>query len=441
MQIDWERCLNYLRGMLSDSVFKTYFAQTKMVNQTPGHAVISVPPGLDIKVYSAYKELIKLGWKEATHNDTPMEFEFQPQEVVMQAAPPIDNNFKDFLKPSVPLSNSFRFENFVPGDKAQLAFNAALAVAKNPYGTQYNPLFIYGPSGLGKTHLLQAIGNYVLEEDPAKRVCYLTSEDFSQQYMKCLREGRVTEMSDFYRNEVDILLIDDIQNWTGKYETQNEFFLIFNALHQAGKQIVLTSDAPAGEVKNLSDRLVSRFSWGLTVDIQPPDVETREAILHKKAEERHLDISEDVLHFLAEKIASNVRSLESAIIKLTLQSSLMNHDIDMSIAQKVAAEIAPTLRRRVSLDAVLHTVSQHYEVPEAKLTEPGRGTKEISKARQVAMYLMRECSSISLQSIGSRFGGKDHSTVVHAIKSVKKEMETDAAFARLIEGLKNAIHD
>ena len=170
MQIDWERCLNYLRGMLSDSVFKTYFAQTKMVNQTPGHAVISVPPGLDIKVYSAYKELIKLGWKEATHNDTPMEFEFQPQEVVMQAAPPIDNNFKDFLKPSVPLSNSFRFENFVPGDKAQLAFNAALAVAKNPYGTQYNPLFIYGPSGLGKTHLLQAIGNYVLEEDPAKRV-------------------------------------------------------------------------------------------------------------------------------------------------------------------------------------------------------------------------------------------------------------------------------
>ena len=441
MQIDWERCLNYLRGMLSDSVFKTYFAQTKMVNQTPGHAVISVPPGLDIKVYSAYKELIKLGWKEATHNDTPMEFEFQPQEVVMQAAPPIDNNFKDFLKPSVPLSNSFRFENFVPGDKAQLAFNAALAVAKNPYGTQYNPLFIYGPSGLGKTHLLQAIGNYVLEEDPAKRGCYLTSEDFSQQYMKCLKENRVTEMSDFYRNEVDILLIDDIQNWTGKYETQNEFFLIFNALHQAGKQIVLTSDAPAGEVKNLSDRLVSRFSWGLTVDIQPPDVETREAILHKKAEERHLDISEDVLHFLAEKIASNVRSLESAIIKLTLQSSLMNHDIDMSIAQKVAAEIAPTLRRRVSLDAVLHTVSQHYEVAESKLTEPGRGTKEIAKARQVAMYLMRECSSISLQSIGSRFGGKDHSTVVHAIKSVKKEMETDAAFARLIEGLKNSIHD
>ena len=202
MQIDWERCLNYLRGMLSDSVFKTYFAQTKMVSLTTGHAVISVPPGLDTKVYSAYKELIKLGWQEATHNDTPMEFEFQPQEVVLQqaAAPSVDNNFKDFIKPSVPLSNSFRFENFVPGDKAQLAFNAALAVAKNPYGTQYNPLFIYGPSGLGKTHLLQAIGNYVLEEDPAKRVCYLTSEDFSQQYMKCLREGRVTEMSDFYRN-------------------------------------------------------------------------------------------------------------------------------------------------------------------------------------------------------------------------------------------------
>ncbi|MCQ2060940.1 MAG: chromosomal replication initiator protein DnaA [Fibrobacter sp.] len=441
MQIEWERCLNYLRGMLSDSVFKTYFAQTKMVSLTAGHAVITVPSGLDVSVYSAYKELIKLGWKEGSHSDAPVEFEFQSQEIAPQAVKPRDNGFQDFIKPSVPLSNSYRFENFVPGDKAQLAFNAALAVARNPDGTQYNPLFIYGSSGLGKTHLLQAIGNYILEEDPAKRVCYLTSEDFSQQYLKCMREGRMTELSDFYRDEVDILLIDDIQNWAGKPETQNEFFLIFNALHQAGKQIVLTSDAPAGEVKNLSDRLVSRFSWGLTVDIQPPDVETREAILHKKAEERHLEISDEVLRFLAERIASNVRCLESAIIKLTLQSSLMNHDIDMTIAQKVAAEIAPTLRRRVSLDAVLHAVSAHYEVPEAKLTEPGRGTKEISKARQVAMYLMRECSSISLQSIGSRFGGKDHSTVVHAIKLVKAEMETDASFARLIESLKNAIHD
>lgn len=441
MQVEWERCLNYLRGMLSDSVYKTYFAQTKLVNQTTGHATISIPFGLDTKVYSAYKDLIRLGWKETTHDDTPIEFDFQSQETVPQPSGSGENTFKDFAKPSVPLSGSFRFENFVPGDKAQLAFNAALAVARNPDGTQYNPLFIYGSSGLGKTHLLQAIGNYILEEDPAKRVCYLTSEDFSQQYMKCLKENRVTEMSDFYRNEVDILLIDDIQNWTGKYETQNEFFLIFNALHQAGKQIVLTSDAPAVEVKNLSDRLVSRFAWGLTVDIQPPDVETREAILQKKAEERHLEISDEVIHFLAEHIASNVRCLESAIIKLTLQASLMNHDIDMSIAQKVVSEIAPTLRRRVSLDAVLHAVSVHYEVPEAKLTEPGRGTKEISRARQVAMFLMRECSSISLQSIGSRFGGKDHSTVVHAIKSVKKEMETDPSFARLIEGLKNSIHD
>ncbi|MBO7414786.1 MAG: chromosomal replication initiator protein DnaA [Fibrobacter sp.] len=442
MQVEWERCLNYLRGMLSDSVYKTYFAQTKLVNQTTGHATISIPFGLDAKVYSAYKDLIRLGWRETTHDDSPIEFDFLSQEAIPQSAVNAGENvFKDFAKPSVPLSSSFRFENFVPGDKAQLAFNAALAVARNPDGTQYNPLFIYGSSGLGKTHLLQAIGNYILEDDPNKRVCYLTSEDFSQQYMKCLKENRVTEMSDFYRNEVDILLIDDIQNWTGKYETQNEFFLIFNALHQAGKQIVLTSDAPAVEVKNLSDRLVSRFAWGLTVDIQPPDVETREAILQKKAEERHLEISDEVIHFLAEHIASNVRCLESAIIKLTLQASLMNHDIDMSIAQKVVAEIAPTLRRRVSLDAVLHAVSQHYEVPESKLTEPGRGTKEISKARQVAMFLMRECSSISLQSIGSRFGGKDHSTVVHAIKSVKKEMETDPSFARLIESLKNSIHD
>ena len=236
MQVEWERCLNYLRGMLSDSVYKTYFAGTKLTSQSVGRAVISVPPGLDLTVYAAYKELIRMAWRETTHSDAPIEFEFQLQETVnQQVTQSNENSFKDFAKPSVPLSSSFRFENFVPGDKAQLAFNAALAVARNPDGTQYNPLFIYGSSGLGKTHLLQAIGNYILEEDPNKRVCYLTSEDFSQQYLKCRRESRVTEMSDFYRNEVDILLIDDIQNWTGKYETQNEFFLIFNALHQAGK--------------------------------------------------------------------------------------------------------------------------------------------------------------------------------------------------------------
>ena len=184
MQAEWERCLNYLRGMLSDSVYKTYFAQTKLTSQTTGHATISVPSGLDTAVYSAYKELIRLAWREVTHDESAKEFDFQQQEAVAQPAPQANNSFKDFLKPSIPLSGSFRFENFVPGDKAQLAFNAALAVARNPDGTQYNPLFIYGSSGLGKTHLLQAIGNYILEEDPTKRVCYLTSEDFSQQYMK-----------------------------------------------------------------------------------------------------------------------------------------------------------------------------------------------------------------------------------------------------------------
>ena len=182
MQVEWERCLNYLRGMLSDSVYKTYFAQTKLVNQTTGHATISIPFGLDTKVYSAYKDLIRLGWRETTHDDSPIEFDFLSQEAIPQSAVNAGENvFKDFAKPSVPLSSSFRFENFVPGDKAQLAFNAALAVARNPDGTQYNPLFIYGSSGLGKTHLLQAIGNYILEDDPNKRVCYLTSEDFSQQ--------------------------------------------------------------------------------------------------------------------------------------------------------------------------------------------------------------------------------------------------------------------
>ncbi|MEE0876826.1 MAG: chromosomal replication initiator protein DnaA, partial [Fibrobacteraceae bacterium] len=300
---------------------------------------------------------------------------------------------------------------------------------------------IYGAPGLGKTHLLQAIGNYVLESEPDKKVCYLTAHDFMEQFIKSLREQRVSEFSSYYHNKVDVLLIDDIQNWSGKEETQNEFFHIFNALHQAGKQIVLTSDVPAVEVKSLAERLVSRFSWGLTVDIQPPDVETREAILRQKAKAQHLDIDNEVILYLAENISGNVRFLENAITKLTAQASVMHHDIDMTLARRVVNEILPTIRRRVNVNAIIQAVSQHFDIPADKLIEKGRGTQEVSKARQVAMYLTKELSTLSLQGIGQHFGGRDHATVIHANKSVKQYIEMDPTFAREIETLKNNIRD
>ena len=287
--------------------------------------------------------------------------------------------------------------------------------------------------------MLHAIGNYIKENDASKRVLYITAYDFQQLYLKNLRDQRISEMSTYFRTEIDVLLIDDIQNWSGKDETQNEFFHIFNTLHQSGKQIVLTSDAPAGEVKSLSDRLVSRFSGGLTVDIQPPNQDTREAILRKKAEEAHIELEDEVFSYLAETIESNVRLLEAAITKLTIQSSVLNQDINLNLARKMVAEIIPTIRKRVNMDSILSVVSKHFEIPESKLLAPGRGTKEVAHARQVAMYLVKEFTTFSLKTIGIRFGGKDHSTVVYANKNIQKNIEDDPVFKRLIENLKSEI--
>ncbi|MDR1760335.1 MAG: chromosomal replication initiator protein DnaA [Fibrobacter sp.] len=437
MLLQWEKCLGLLRGKVSESVF-TEFGDLKISSCAGNRCLIIVPHGKDPKAVLPYKPLFELSWQEA--NGSKVEFDFQrlPETPQNSAAKP---SFIEGFTPSVKLSPDYRFDNFVVGDKSQLAFSAAFAVAENPNGNKYNPLFIYGASGLGKTHLLQAIGNFVLEEDANKRVRYVTAFDFQQEYVNSLRAQRANEMSAYYREEVDVLLIDDIQHWSGKDETQNEFFHIFNALHQAGKQVVLTSDAPASEVKSLSDRLVSRFSWGLTVDIQPPNVETREAILRKKAESNHLDISDDVIVFLAESIESNVRLLEGAILKLMVQSSVSQQDIDLNIAKRVVAEMIPTIKRHVNKDSIIHAVCNHFEVSEDKLLESGRGTKEVAHARQIAMFLMKKFTTLSLKSIGIRFGGRDHSTVVHAIKTVEKEIQNDPAFARTIDTLKSAIHD
>ena len=257
MQTQWEKSLNVLRNKISSNIFTNLFSKLKIASLNNNHATIIAPSDLDLKEIAPYKLLTEISWEEA--NGKHIDLDFRHSSIPREPSTYSNSSIKEFT-PSVPLNSIYRFENFIPGDKAQLAFNAAFAVAENPDGNKYNPLFIYGASGLGKTHLLQAIGNYVLESDSTKRVRYLTAYDFQQQYIKSVRDQRITEMSAYYRNEVDVLLIDDIQNWSGKDETQNEFFHIFNALHQAGKQIVLTSDAPAIEVKSLSDRLVSRFS-------------------------------------------------------------------------------------------------------------------------------------------------------------------------------------
>ena len=433
MNPQFEKCLELLHGKISDAVFNDLFAKLDLLNVTDRRCSVLLPPNKDIKSYLPYKVLLEISWQEVTGNH--LDFDFQHVE----ANPSASAASHDFCQP-IKLSEELSFENFVVGDKSKLAFSAAFAVAENPDHSKYNPLFIYGASGLGKTHLLQAIGNYILGNATGKVVRYIPANDFQREYTESIRNGNTNEWSTFYREDVDVLLIDDIQNWSGSTETQNEFFHIFNTLHQAGKQIVLTSDAPAAEVKSLSDRLVSRFSSGLTVDIQPPAFETREAILRKKATNSHLDISDDVFAYLAENIEGSVRPLEAAIVRLAMQSSLLKQDIGISLARQVVADIIPNIKRRVGIEAVIHAVSQEFDVPEDKLLEAGRGTKEVAHARQVAMFLMKKLTTLSLKSIGMRFGNRDHSTVMHAIKTIEKEMQEDATFARVVETIKSNIH-
>jgi chromosomal replication initiator protein len=425
--------LELLHGKISDAVYNDLFANLELSNVTDRRVSVVFPANKDVKAYLPYKVLLEMSWQEATGQH--LDFEFQHPE----ANPSVSTPANEFCQP-IKLAEEFNFENFVVGDKSKLAFSAAFAVAENPDHSKYNPLFIYGASGLGKTHLLQAIGNHILDNATGKVVRYIPANDFQREYTESIRNGNTNEWSSFYRNDVDVLLIDDIQNWSGSIETQNEFFHIFNTLHQAGKQIVLTSDAPAAEVKSLSDRLVSRFSSGLTVDIQPPALETREAILRKKAINSHLDISDDVFAYLAENIEGSVRPLEAAIVRLAMQSSLLKQDISISLARQVVADIIPNIKRRVGIESVIHAVSQYFEVPEDKLLEAGRGTKEVAHARQVAMYLMKSLTTLSLKSVGMRFGNRDHSTVMHAIKTIENEMKEDATFSRVVETLKANIH-
>jgi len=436
VDILWSRCLESLRGKLSQQVFQESFAGLKLVELSERRAVLEVPVGRDMRQFSRmYKGLIEITFQESAVMSPDFEFRHPEQGNSNSRLGPI------FRAQSIALNPSFSFESFVVGGKSQFAYSAAFAVAQHPGGGKYNPLLIYGGSGLGKTHLVQAIANYVLEGDSGKRVRYLTADDFSREYVECLKDNRINEMSNYYRNEVDVLLIDDIQFLSGKIETQNEFFHIFNSLHQVGRQIILTSDAPPSEIKDLQERLISRFSWGLCVDIQPPDVETREAILRKKAEASHIDMDEEVIRYLAQGIEGNVRLLESAVRKLLLLTNVRNCDIDMSLAREVVTEMVPTIKKRVNLEVVVHAVAQHFGVDEEKILEEGRGTKEVAQARQVAMYLMKQLTHLSLKSVGIRFGNRDHSTVVHAIKTVEKAMLEDPSFKRAVENLLANTHD
>ncbi len=331
-----------------------------------------------------------------------------------------------------PLNDRYTFDRFVVGSNNQLAAAAARAVAESP-ARMYNPLFIYGGVGLGKTHLMHAVGHVLLARDPGRRVAYVSSEWFTNDLIASIQEGRMSEFRRRYR-EIDLLLIDDVHFLGEKERTQEEFFHTFNALYEAQRQIVVTSDRPPKEIPGLEERLVSRFEWGLVTDIRSPDLETRVAILRKKAEEGEIVIADEVLEYIAHHCRSNVRELEGAVIKLLAYSSLTQRDITIELAREaLGGVLAPDAER--TPEAIRRRVAEAFNVPVEALTSRRR-TKEVTVPRQVAMFLMRELLDLPLARIGEHFGGRDHSTVIHSIKKVEQEIAEDGAMRQRVERLR-----
>jgi chromosomal replication initiator protein len=324
---------------------------------------------------------------------------------------------------STPLNPKYTFEHFVIGKSNQFAAAAARAVAEHP-ATAYNPLFIFGGSGLGKTHVMQAIGNHIAKNSqPGAVLHYSSAESFMNEMIGAIQSSRTMDFRNKYR-KIDVLLIDDVHFLQGKESTQEEFFHTFNALYDAHKQIVLTSDRPPKEIPTLEERLVSRFEWGLVTDIQPPDLETRIAILRKKAQDDQLEIPDDVLEFIASNVRSNIRELEGSLIRLLAFASLTDSDIDLGLAREVLKDFLKRQERIVTVEHIQRIVADHYGIPEEAMKVRKR-TSSIAFPRQVAMFLCRELTGLSLSEIGNRFGGRDHTTVMHACDRIGSARDED----------------
>lgn len=443
----WSECLALIRLKVPSQTFNTWFQPIKVLSVTPDAIYLQVPNKFFYDwLESHYRDTIQWSLREITGNGYQVKYtvllsdEQKPTFELAAATPEkaptgnVTRSQSGIFERGTKINESYSFENFVEGAGNQFARAAAIAVADAPGRTSFNPLVIYGGTGLGKTHLLQAIGNRLLESKPQARVVYVSSDTFTLDFIAAIQKNRTTQFSKYYRS-VDMLLLDDIQFFQNKEQTQEQFFHIFNDLYQHRKQIVLTTDHPPMELRGLQERLLSRFHSSLTVDIQPPDLETRIAILQKKAQQDQLDLPFEVIEFIAENVRSNIRELEGFLIRLLAYSSLLQKDVDLSLARRVMREKRGIpARASVSIEDVQNIVSRRYRINLDSLVGKVR-TKEIANARMVAMYIAREHTNLSLKTIGIYFGGRDHSTVVHACKCIEDKLTQDAGFARQVEAI------
>jgi chromosomal replication initiator protein len=446
----WSRTLSLIRENLNHQTFITWFEPITPISLSNKQLTVQIPSQFFYEfIEKHYSELIKRSLQQTMGEDAEILY-----SVVMNNKNEVINNHKKFPLPqpsqktsqidnnemnySTQLNDRYTFENFVEGGNNQFARAAALAVSNAPGKTTFNPLVIYGGVGLGKTHLIQAVGNVILTNNGANsKIFYVSSEKFTVEFIDSIKHNRAPEFSLNYRN-VDVLLVDDIQFFTNKERTQEEFFHTFNTLHQNEKQIVLTSDRPPKELKGIEERLISRFQWGLVVDIQPPDLETRIAILEKKAEENELKLPQEIIELFATNITSNIRELEGSLIRLMAKSSLQGEDVTLDLAKAVLKDLSLGNRRNLSIEEIQRIVCEHYKIPEDMIRAKNR-KKEVALARQISMYLSKNMTTNSLKTIGLHFGGRDHSTVVHAIQTIEQLRKKDKSIKEDVVALERKI--
>jgi chromosomal replication initiator protein len=449
-QLVWSECLRLIKDSVTPMTFNTWFIPIKPLEFSDYTLKVQLPGNLFWEwIEGHYSSLInktikkvlgekgKLDYIIAEERELDL-FSSISKEPAKNVDPPIEINLsKTEPEFTTNLNSKYTFDNFIKGESNQLARAAAGAISDNPGGTSFNPFFIYGGVGLGKTHLVHAVGNQILKNFPGKKVIYLSSDHFTVEFVEAIQANKVNEFSNFYRT-MDVLIIDDIQFLTGKEKTQDLFFRIFNTLHQSGKQIILSSDKPPKDLKGMDERLISRFHWGLTADIQPPDLETRIAILSKKAEDFGLNIPSEILDYIANQITSNIRELEGCLIKLLANASLNSKPIDLDLAKKSVKEISTSKKINISIDLITKAVCEHFKVDENKIRDKTR-KQEIVYARQICMYLSKELTKSSLKTIGLNFGGRDHSTVIHACSSIEEVIASDILAKETIEIIRNKI--
>jgi len=434
LQVLWQETLAKLETELSKPSFETWLSSTCLLDIEGDTLIVGVPNEFAKDwLESRYAPIIRSTVQSILGQSMNLRFVVSNLHEVMQQEkeqPKVSTGTRIDPPENKTLNPKYTFDTFVIGNSNRFAHAAALAVAESP-AYAYNPLFIYGGVGLGKTHLMHAIGNAVIQRSPSTRVLYVSSEKFTNELIESIRDQNPIEFRNHYRN-VDILLIDDIQFLAGKEGTQEEFFHTFNALHDANKQIIISSDRPPKEIPTLEDRLRSRFEWGLITDIQPPDLETRIAILRKKAKLENLQVSNDVMVYIADKIHSNIRELEGALIRVMAYGSLTSNPITVETAAEALKDIIPVnTPKEITIDMIQEAVANYYHLSLAEFKAKKR-TRAVAFPRQIAMYLCRELTDNSLPKIGEEFGGRDHTTVLHAHEKITESRRTDPLLDRKI---------